>query len=112
MATTNKEQWTKEELQVYILLLCANADKEETEEELEMIQAKVSKKTFVKMYALFRGDSEEERLKKIDRNVHAHAYTNMELIAFRREVYEIFFSDCNFTMMEKRLDWTLDNILY
>ena len=110
--TTEKKHWTKEELQVYILLLCANADNEETEEELDMIQAKVTKKTFVKMYALFKGHSEEERLQQIERNVHAHAYSNMELIAFRREVYEIFFSDCNFSMMEKRLDWTLDNILY
>lgn len=110
--TTEENGWTKEELQVYILLLCANADNNETEEELEMIQAKVSKTTFVKMYAIFKGDSEEERLKKIDLNVHRHAYSTMELIAFRREVYEIFFSDCNFSMMEKRLDWTLDNILY
>ncbi|WP_415372994.1 hypothetical protein [Patiriisocius sp. Uisw_047] len=39
-------------------------------------------------------------------------YTNMELIDFRREVYEISFSDCKFTTMEKKIDWTLDNILY
>lgn len=106
------KSWTKTELQVYILLLCANADNDETEAELDMIRSKVSAETFDKIYKEFSNDSEEKRLKKIDRNVHEHTYSNMELIAFRREVYEIFFSDCSFTMMEKRLDWTLDNILY
>ncbi|RDK87019.1 hypothetical protein [Marinirhabdus gelatinilytica] len=111
MATKNNN-WTKTELQTYILLLCANADNDETEEELKMIRSKVAKDTFEKMYEKFSKDTEEERLKKIDTNIHAHTYSNMELIDFRREVYEIFFSDCDFKMMEKRLDWTLDNILY
>ena len=106
------KNWTKTELQIYILLLCANADKEETEEELEMILAKVSKKIFGKIYIEFHNDSQKKRLKKVDKNVHQHAYTTMELIEFRKDVYEVFFSDDNFTMLEKRLDWTLDNILY
>jgi hypothetical protein len=109
---TKHTNWTKTELQVYILLLCANADGKETKEELNMIKAKVPKETFEKIYAEFQEDSEEQRLRKIDRNVQNHKYTNMQLIDFRREVYEIFFSDCEFKMMEKRLDWTLDNILY
>lgn len=105
-------KWTKTELQIYILLLCANADKKETHEELSMIKSKVPEETFEKIYKEFTGDSEKKGLKKIELNVHLHEYSNIELSAFRREVYEIFFSDCNFTMMEKRLDWTLDNILY
>lgn len=104
--------WNKTELQTYILLVCANADENETEEELQMIQSKVPNETFEKIYAEFNGDSEKKRIKKIDRNVHLHNFSYLELSAFRREMYEIFFSDCNFTMMEKRLDWTMDNILY
>jgi hypothetical protein len=107
-----KPKWNKTELQVYILLLCANADKKETEEELALIQAKVPKDIFKKMYEKFHKHSEEKRLKKISRHVNVHFFTNMELIDFRREVYNIFLSDGTYTMMEKRLDWTLDNILY
>jgi hypothetical protein len=110
--TSKKKEWTKTELQTYILLASANADHKETGEELDMIKSKISKETFDKMYTEFSGDSEKKQLKKIARNIHLHTYSNLELHAFRREVYEIFFSDCNFTMMEKRLDWTLDNILY
>jgi len=110
--TSKSPDWTKTELQVYILLLCANADKVETDVELAMIQSKVSKETFAKIYTEFHGDTEKIQLKKIDRNVHQHAYSTMELSAFRKEVQAIFFSDGEFKMMEQRLDMTLDNILY
>ena len=108
----DQQNWSKEELQTYILLLCANADKDESEEELKMIQSKVPTKTFLKIYAEFKNDSEEEQLEKIETAINKNTYTEMELATFRREIYEVFFSDCKFSMMEKRLDWTLDNILY
>ena len=106
------KDWTKTELQIYILLMCANADKDETKEEMDLIKSKAETKTFEKMEKIFRSDSEEKRLKKIDRNIHQHIYSVLELNVFQQEVYQIFFSDGKFTMMEKRLDWTLDNILY
>lgn len=107
-----KPNWTKTELQIYIMLLCANADKKETEEELDMIQSKTSNKTFLKMHNKFHKHSEKKRLKKIEEAIHNHDYSQMELAAFRREMYKIFFSDKKFSMLEERLDWTLDNILY
>ncbi|NRD24494.1 hypothetical protein HNV10_14640 [Winogradskyella litoriviva] len=107
-----KPNWTKAELQIYIMLLCANADKTETEEELDMIQSKTSKKTFLKMHKKFHKHSEKKRLDKIEKVINNHDYSQMELAAFRREMYKIFFSDCSFSMMEERLDMTLDNILY
>jgi hypothetical protein len=110
--TSKSKKWTKTELQIYILLLCANADKEETEEELEMIKSKVSKETFDKIYQEFSRHSDKKRLKKVDRNIHEHIYSDLELSAFRKEIFAIFMVDNNFKMMEKRLDWTLDNILY
>ena len=109
---SKKPNWSKSELQIYIMLLCANADKKETEEELEMIQDKTSKKTFLKMHKKFHKHSEKQRLKKIDRVIENHSYSEMELAAFRREMYKIFFSDSSFSMLEERLDRTLDNILY
>ncbi|WP_047546801.1 hypothetical protein [Psychroserpens sp. Hel_I_66] len=109
---TKKPNWSKSELQIYIMLLCANADKKETEEELEMIQKKTSNKIFLKMHKKFHNHSEKERLDKIEKVIDNHNYSQMELASFRREMYKIFFSDCSFSMMEERLDRTLDNILY
>lgn len=105
-------EWTKTELQTYILLLCANADSVETSEEIKLIKSKVDKDTFEKMYAQFKNDSDEESLEKINEAIHLHDYTNMELAQFRKEMYEIFFSDCSFSMMERNLDKIMDNMLY
>jgi hypothetical protein len=104
--------WSLTELQIYILLLCANADKEETPDEISFIQSKVSKETFDKIYKEFHGDSEKKRLKKVDRTIHQHHFSTMDLMNFRKEVFKIFFSDGEFKMMERRLDSILDNILY
>ena len=110
--TSKSKNWTKTELQIYILLLCANADREETEEELELIKSKVPIETFDKIYKEFSSHSDKKRLKKVDRNIHEHTYSDKELSAFRKEIFEMFMVDNKFKMMEKRLDLTLDNILY
>ena len=62
--TTNR--WNKRELQTYILLLCANADSEETTEELDLIKTKVDDSTFQKMHQEIKKDSEEISLEKIE----------------------------------------------
>ena len=110
--TSKSNKWTKEEFHIYILLLCANADSEETPEEIDLIKKKVSAETYEKIYNEFKLDSEEERFEKVDDNIHLHDYTNIEMAQLRREMYEIFFADCNFKMMERNLDRIFDNILY
>ncbi len=110
MKSTN--QWTKTELQTYIMLMCANADGEETKQELRMIKSKTDEDTFKKIYEEFFGDTEDEHFKKIDEAIHQHEYSPKELSEFRRDIYKIFFSDCSFGVMEQNLDRILDNILY
>lgn len=110
--TTNNQKLSKKELQIYILLLCANADSEETEAELDFIKSKVDIETYERVYKSFSDVNEDERLEVIENNIHLHEFTEMELGELRREIYEIFFSDCDFQMMERNLDRILDNILY
>lgn len=107
-----QEHWTKAELQIYILLLCANADSNETDEEIELIKSKTDLQTFDKMYSEFSGDTEEESLEKIQDNLAVHEYSHREITELRREMFEVFFSDKKFSMMENTLDKILDNILY
>ena len=107
-----QQHWTKAELQIYILMLCANADSNVTEEEIELIKSKTDKATFDKMNAEFSEDTEEESLEKIQDNLVKHEYSHKELSDLRREMFEIFFSDKKFSMMENTLDKILDNILY
>jgi hypothetical protein len=110
--TSRPNQWDKTELQLYILLLCANADAEETPKELELIKSKANSDIFKKIYKEFNGDSEEQRLDKIERAIHDHQFTVMELSEFRTEIHKIFMSDGRLSINEGRLDSILDNILY
>ena len=112
MKPTNNNPWSKEQLHTYILLLCANADSDETQKELEMIKSKVDAGTFKTMYQEFKEDTEDQRLEKIDDAIQLLEYTPKELSDLKREMYEIFFSDCDFNLMERNLDRILDNILY
>ena len=109
---THSNQLTKRELQIYILLMCANADLSESDAELNLIKSKVDTETFNKVYNEFNSDNEDERLEKIEDNVHQHEFTTMELGELRREMYDVFFTDCDFKIMECNLDQIMDNILY
>lgn len=104
--------WTKEELQIYILLLCANADSDETKDELDLIKSKTDTKTFVKIHEEFSKDSEDECLEKIDDAIHNHDYSQKELTNFHKEIQSIFFSDNKLSNMERNLNRILNNILY
>ena len=109
---SEQQNWTKTELQIYILMLCANADSNVTEEELNLIKSKTDRETFEKMSREFSGDTEEESLEKIQDNLVMHEYSHKELVNLRKEMFEIFFSDKKFSMMENTLDKILNNILY
>ena len=106
------KKWTKTELQIYILLLCSNADSVETEDEINLIKSKVDKKTFRNIYREFSKDTEEARFEKIDTNIHLHEYSYTELANFHEEIKEIFLADQDFDMMEQNLHKILDNIIY
>ena len=104
--------WSKTELQIYILLLCANADNDETKSEIKLIKSKTDAKTFRKIYKEFSNDSEDESYQKIDASIQTHDYSHMELSDFRKEMLEVFNSDNNFSIMEHNLNKIMDNMLY
>ena len=109
---SKKNPWTKLELKIYILLLCANADSLKSKEEIKLIKSKIDSKTYKKIKKEFSKDTEEKSLKKIDENVQLHEFSHNELDQLRKEMHEIFNSDKNFGAMERNLDRILDNILY
>ena len=104
--------WNKSELQIYIMLICANADAVQTQHELELIKARSDASTFDKIYQEFTQDTEEEGLDKIDDCIRHHHFTEMELADFRRDIHELFMIDGVMGRQETNIDRILDNILY
>ncbi len=109
---TRTSRWSKKELQVYILLLCANADTVQSEEELALIRSKTDADCFEKIYSEFQNDSEDESFNKIERSIAVHQYSFKELSQLKQEMKEVFFSDHKFMMMEYNLERILNNMLY
>lgn len=112
MTSETTSFWSKEELKVYVLLLCAKSDKVSSKEEIALIQSKTNEKTFDKMNKKIEGDSEKKSLKKIQKNLVHHHYTHRELTQLRREMDEVFLVDQKFNMKERTMDEILNNILY
>lgn len=108
----NKNFWSKKELQIYILLLCANADQVESKKEIKLIKSKTDAATFERLYNEFKRDTEDESLEKINLNIQQHEYSHMELMEFRKEMDAVFLADKKFGMMERNLNRILDNIIY
>lgn len=108
----NHKNWTKEELKIYILLLCANADGEISTAELEVIKSRTSQETFEKIYNEFKGDKKKKSLKKIDTAIGYHHYGVLELVELRKEIFNVYMADNEFCKKERYLDNILDNIIY
>lgn len=110
----NKESkyWTKEELKIYMLLLCAKADYIESPEEIAMIKSKINNATFERLYSEFCCDKEENCLDKIQAAIAHHEYSVKELKNIRKEIHEVFISDHKFNLKERQLNRLLDSMLY
>lgn len=105
-------QWSKAELKIYILMLCARIDCEESQEEIDLIKSKVDAATFDRLYKEFCGDDEDDCCEKIEDSIGIHDYSPKEINELKKEVLEVFNSDKKFLTKERYLDKVLDNILY
>lgn len=105
------EPWTKTELQIYILLECANADFVETPVELRFISTHVDEKSFDKIYNEFSMDSEEERIRKIKSALAHHEFTKPEIAELKEEIHEVFLANRHISMAEHQLEALLDELL-
>ena len=110
--TSNNSSWNKDEFKIYLLLLCAHADSEESKEEIAFIKSKTKMETFDKVYKEFKNDTQDQGLDKIEENIHAHQYSHLELTELKKEMNEVFFSDKKIILKEEVLSKILDNILY
>jgi hypothetical protein len=104
--------WNKAELEIYILLLCANADLVQTREELQLIKERYDEATFQKMYREFSKDSEEESFRKIEMNISYHELSHKEINDIREQMKKVFSSDQKYSLMEHNMGRILNNMLY
>lgn len=98
-----KTNWTREELNAFILLYSANADFQASKVEIDRIKSKISSASFEKIMSDFERDNDYQILQKIQSSVQAHGYMKDELNLLFEEIKALFLSDGKFDQQEKNL---------
>ena len=103
--------WTKEELKVYILIYCANADFSESKFEVDFIKSKIKTSNFENIHAEYEQDNDYQSIQKIQLSMEEHGYTNDEKDRLFGEIKELFLSDKKYDILEQNLYRGLSHIL-
>jgi hypothetical protein len=103
--------WTKDELNAYILMFCANADFLETKAEVEFIKDHIHTDCYQKMHAELESNNDYQSIQKITHAMDRFEYTPEDRIALFEEIKALFLSDGEFDLMEKNLLMGLKHIL-
>lgn len=105
-------KWSKEDLKIYILMLCAKIDEDESEAEIALIKSKTDAETFNRLYNEFCCDEEDGCFEKIEDAINQHEYSPKELHELKQEIRDVLHSDKIFLQKERYLEKVFDNILY
>ena len=93
--------WNNKELSAYILLYCANANYSETEEQIEMIRAKVDAGDYKSIRKEFQKDNDFQSISKIKVAVERLGYSKTQIDALIDEIKSMFLVDGYFDQTEK-----------
>jgi hypothetical protein len=104
-----KINWTKEELKIYILIYCSNADFSESKLEIDYIKSKIQSNNFEKIHNEFEKDNDYQSIQKIQSSIKEHHYENDESLL--REIMELFLIDDRFDILEQNIYMGLKHIL-
>jgi len=103
--------WTKDELNVYILLYAAKVDYEITIEEKEKIIEKYSIETYSKLFDEIKLDNDYASIDKIKNAIKQLDLSNAEIEESMQDVKIIFEADGKFDSIEKGVYNVLNKVL-
>jgi len=107
-STTN---WSKDELNVYILLYAAKVDYEITIEEKDKIIEKYGIETYNKLFGEIRMDNDYSSIDKIKNAIGQLELTKEEIKESMQDVKTIFEADGKFDSIEKGVYNVLNKVL-
>ena len=112
-ATPNpsRDYWNKDDLRVYILLYCANADLVLKEEEQTYINEKIDSAKFDAIKEEFKKDNDYQSIKKIEESIGHLGYNQSQIETLIEELKELFWADDKFDNIERAIMRRLQHIL-
>jgi uncharacterized tellurite resistance protein B-like protein len=107
----SEENWTKDDLRVYIMLFCANADLTLKEEEIAFIKEKTHNAKYDDLRAVFENDNDYQGTEKIEKTIKRLGYTEGQIEDLIAELKELFWADGKFDAMENAILHHIERIL-
>ncbi len=102
--------WTEEELKVYILIFCANADFSESKAETAFIRSKTTGDCFERIHDEFDRDNDYQSIEKIRLTLGKYGYVKEDTDRIFKEVKELFLSDGQYDLLEQNLFRGLNHV--
>lgn len=94
---------SKEEFEIYCLLIAANADFDITKQELIAMGAHTDPQTFVRIYNGFEADSEIERINTIKECKALYIKDELDRQSLFDKMKKVFFADGKFVAAEQSI---------
>ncbi len=108
---SSRDYWNKDDLKVYILLYCANADLILKKEEKHYIHQKIGSAKYDAIREEFNEDNDHQSIAKIYESLGHLGYNLKQIDALISEVKELFWSDGKFDQIEQAVFRQLKHIL-
>jgi len=109
--SNSSTHWSKNELQAYILLYCANANFVEKPAEIDLIKSKVDTTRYKAIHQEFDNDNDYQSIEKIIDAVNRLNLSDKQTDKMILEIKELFMADGDFDAAEKALFSGLKHIL-
>ena len=107
----NQTIWTKEDLKIYTLIYCAQADFHETKIELDFIKSKLNKSNFEALHKEFEKDNDYQSIQKIQSSIKNLNFTAEDKDTLIQDIKNLFESDDSYDILEKNLLFGLKKII-
>lgn len=106
-----KTNWTHEELKGYMLLYCAHADFNVSQEEKEYIKSKVGVEKYQKIRKEFEDDNDYQQIQKIHNTIKRLEYSKEEIDEAFKSIKKLFLSDGDMDILEQNIYRGLKHLL-
>lgn len=107
----SSNHWSKNDLQAYLLLYCANADFLVNEEEIEIIKSKVNSSDYKVISKEFNDDNDYQSIQKIQDAIKRLDLSEHQVDDLISETKALFLADGDFDATEKAMFAGLKKLL-
>ena len=110
MANMNSD-WSKKDLEIYLLIYCANANYSESKDEKDFIKSRANSEEYKKMHREFEKDNDYQSIQKIQFSIERHGLSKAEKDKLFSEIKEMFQADGETDILESNLFRGLQHLI-